>query len=124
VPDVRGTYSGSVSATNSGCTNPIDNGSFNFTGNIVVSTQTGPSFSGTGTFFGDDGPATVTLTGTVTAAGQVSGTLNVLGSMGSTGALPFTGTVAGTTLRITFAGQTYEEGVTCNLSGSFTGTRP
>jgi hypothetical protein len=124
VPDIRGTYTGSGSATNSGCTNPIDNGVFPFTVTLNIPTQTGATFNGTGTVSGDDGPATVRLAGTVTAAGQVSGTLDVMASLGSTGTLPFTGTVVGRALSISFAGQTHEEGVTCNLSGSLTGTRP
>ena len=49
VPDIRGTYTGSGSATNSGCTNPIDNGTFRFTGSITIPTQSGATFNGTGT---------------------------------------------------------------------------
>jgi hypothetical protein len=68
-PDVRGTYIGRGSATNSVCANPIDNGTFPFTGSVAITTQTVQAFSGTGTFTTGDGSVSITIPGTVTGAG-------------------------------------------------------
>jgi hypothetical protein len=122
VPDVRGTYAGSGSATQSGCTDPIDNGVFPFTGSFSIPTQSQQTFSGAGVFAGPEDIVTTTLSGTVTGAGQVSGTLTIAGGMGGTVGL--SGTLVGTTLTVSFAGQVREGSNTCNLSGAFTGTRP
>jgi hypothetical protein len=122
VPDLRGTYSGSGSATQSGCTAPIDNGVFPFTGSFAIPTQTGATFTGTGTFATAEDTVTTSLNGTVTAAGQVSGTLTVFGGMGGTVGL--SGTLVANTLTVSFTGQVREGSNTCNLTGSFTGTRP
>jgi hypothetical protein len=122
VPDVRGTYTGNGSATQSGCTDSIDNGVFPFAGSFSLPTQSGQSFSGSGTFVGPEDTVTTNLSGTVNPAGQVSGTLTIFGGMGGTVGL--SGTLAGPTLTVTFAGQVREGSNTCNLSGAFTGTRP
>ena len=122
VPDVRGTYVGSGSATQSGCTDPIDNGVFPFAGSFSIPTQSGPTFSGNGTFVTADDSVTTTLNGTVNPAGQFSGTLTVFGGMGGT--VGMSGTLVGTTLTVSFTGQVREGSNTCNLTGAFTGTRP
>jgi hypothetical protein len=121
VPDVRGTYTGSGSATQSGCTDPIDNGVFPFRGSFNIPTQTRQTFSGTGTFDTGEDVVTATLSGTVTGTGQLSGALTIAGGMGGTVGL--TGTQSGTTLSVAFNGQVREGSNTCNVSGSFTGTR-
>jgi hypothetical protein len=122
VPDVRGTYSGYGTATQSGCTDPIDNGVFPFTGFFSIPTQSQQSFNGAGVFGTAEDMVTTTLSGTVTGSGQVSGALTISGGMGGTVGL--SGTLAGNTLTVSFTGQVREGSNTCNLSGSFTGTRP
>ena len=123
VPDVRGTYTVSGNATQSSCTFPGDNGTFPFTGTINILTQTGQTFSSTGSFNTGDGIVSATLTGTVTGAGQVSGTLTMTSSLGMSATLTFSGTLVGNTITITFSGQSHEGSNSCNLTGSFTGTR-
>src|SRR5262249_51458991 len=45
-PDVRGIYSAQISGTQSGCSDPTDDGSFSAPGTLSIGTQTGGTFSG------------------------------------------------------------------------------
>jgi hypothetical protein len=123
VPDVRGAYTGSGSATNSGCTDPSDNGSASLSGTLTISSQVGGNISGSLSIVAcsSDGCESdmLTLSGTITATGQVSGTL-----VDAEGSYRYNGTLSGNTLSLTFAGAWRDDIGSCNLSGSFTATRP
>jgi hypothetical protein len=115
-PDVRGTYSGRLTSTNSGCTNPADNG--RQTGDvtfITISRQNGAAFQGSGEF-------NFVIDGQVTLDGDLSFT-----SIGGTGGfhteLAFRGTLVGDTLTAEWSGR-QTAGDTCVFEdGQFTATR-
>ena len=122
IPDIRGTYTGSGSETNSGCTNSSDNDTFSFTETIAITSQSGSSFSGSMTAVTAEGSVSITLSGTVDASGNLSGSLTLQGSQ--TGTLSFTGTVAGKTITLHFSGTTHEGSNSCTATGDLTATRP
>ncbi len=116
VLSVQGTYSVSGTATNSGCTDPSDNGSMGLTGTLQL-WQTGGTFSGTLTILAQE-ITTLNLNGTVSVTGQVSGSFG-----NAEGSYTFSGNSGGPTLSLTFAGAWQDDVGRCNLSGSLTATR-
>ena len=128
--DIRGTYVGSGTLTQTNCQNPADNGTFGFSSSATISTQTGSNFSGSATLTtvisGINVTDNISLTGTVTTTGQSSGTFTFTllanGAFGSSGNGTFTGQVTGNTLTVNFSGQD-TVGDTCTFTGSLSGTR-
>jgi len=128
VPDIRGTYSGSGSATNFGCTNPSWNGPDPFLATFTIMTQTYQSFSGRGTqVLAENGmTSTLTIAGTVTGAGTLTGTLTGINTNGTSSAGTFTGRLVGNALSLTVAyeGHNSDGSITCSGTANFVGTRP
>jgi hypothetical protein len=122
VPNLVGTYAIAGSATNSGCTDPSDNGAVSLSGTLTISSQAGGSFSGTLNVIacGNEGcePDMLTLSGTITATGRVSGSLG-----DAEGSYAFSGTLSGNNLAINFAGAWRDDIGSCNVGGSFTATK-
>ena len=130
VPDAQGVYSGTASATLTGCQDPADNTTL--PGNVTntISSQTGASLSGsfllTVSFPGVSIVQTAPFTGTVGPDGSVNGsftyTTTVNGGFDSSGIGTFSGTLAGNT--ITGLGTTQDTvGDTCQAAVSLTATR-
>lgn len=117
LPDVRGTYAGSGTVTQTNCQNPANNGTFGFTGSINIQSQVGDAFNGSGTL----DTTNLSSTGTVTTGGQASGTFTFM-SLATSGDGIFAGSVSGNTLSFNFSSQV-RVGETCTGTGSFTGTR-
>jgi hypothetical protein len=117
--NLLGTYTGSGTAVNSLCTASIDNGTFPFTGTLRITSQSGPSFSGSATFV-SDGPINLTLAGTASGS-NLSGAFTFPGPM--TGTIGFTGALSGNTLTLSFSGTTHEGSNSCRLTGSLSMTR-
>ncbi|MFQ5519802.1 MAG: choice-of-anchor Q domain-containing protein [Candidatus Methylomirabilia bacterium] len=73
IPDIRGTYSGSATATQTNCQVPVLNGTFGFTSSLNIFSQTGANFAGsatlTTTVSGFPVTVNINLSGTGTAAG-------------------------------------------------------
>jgi hypothetical protein len=124
IPDVRGTYTGSGSIHNDYCTDPLDSGkSFAFNGTVNITSQSGSSFSGTGTFSTAEGSVSLNVTGTVNVAGVVTMTFTLIAP--SYGSLTVTGSLVGNSVTLILTGRTYDSYPTtyCNVSGSLTMTR-
>jgi len=68
VPDIRGTYAGTISETWTGCEDPNDDGPFSASGKATISTQVASDFSGTTSLASGDWTEKSTFTGTVTEA--------------------------------------------------------
>jgi hypothetical protein len=122
VLDIRGEYSGSCTIVVSNCMDSSDNGTYNATLAMSISTQTGNTFSGSAT--GAFEPRLVDyiqLSGTVTESGQISGaTSSIL--LDTTGEGTFTGQLSGNTLSIENPGHdTY--GDTCTYIRYMSATR-
>ena len=121
LPDVRGKYTGSAgsaSLVQADCADPDNDGSFNYSSFLNISTQMGASFSGTATLTGVN-TVNITLTGTVTPEGQLSGTFTFTNSDGASGNGTYTGLFANGTVTINFSAQiTSME--TCIIAGSAT----
>jgi Calx-beta domain len=113
---------------------PSLNGTFDTTGTINVSGQSGRNFSGTGTLFFTDSAATsyrlaATLSGTVAPGGeQLNGkfsfnvTIPPNATIRARGTGMFSGSLSGDTLTFAPAGQV-TSGETCQLTGTLTGMR-
>jgi hypothetical protein len=118
-PDVRGVYRGTSTQTNSGCLNPVNNGtSTDSNATVNISSQSGANFSGTA-----QGAAgnTVSLTGQLTTDGAASGTIT-LASGGVALQGTFNATLTGNTLTVNASGR-FTAGETCAFQLQFTGTR-
>ena len=130
-PDIRGTYNGSGSLTQSNCQDPLNNGTFGFSASVSIPNQTGGTFSGTATLTtvvsGINFVTNISIpSGTVTGGGQLSGTYSFTsfanGSFTGSGNGTFTGSVVGNTITINFSGKILV-GENCNISGSGSATR-
>jgi hypothetical protein len=130
IPDVRGTYSGSLDVTTTQCTDPDDNDSFIMSGSVTIDMQVGTEFEGSGIFtvrrFGIPFTLTVPLVGDVMSNGTVDGsyTETFVGQNGfsSSGFGTFTGSLSGNTLMIQLVGQDTDQfGVTCQVLAMFSG---
>lgn len=120
IPDIRGLYRGSFTETDIGCTNPLNNGTFNGTATLNISSQesNGPVFSGS--FSTED--ITGNFNGMVTINGQLSGTFNLTHLSGIKSEGTFSVTLAGNSLEITYSGKVIVR-ETCSFTGTFSGIR-
>ena len=118
-PDARGVYRGTSTQTNSGCTNPANNGtSTDSNATVNISSQSGADFSGTAQ--GSAGN-TVSIAGQITADGKSSGTITF-----AQGGVAFQGTFSGTLTGNTLTSDSsarFTAGETCVFQVRFTGTR-
>ncbi len=118
-PNVLGTYTGTSSAVDSGCSNPADDGPSSDPLTLVISQQNGSLISGT---VGDPDSQFPT-SGSVDAAGTIVMSFSGPDAQGGgTTSGVFTGTLSGNTLPITFSGANVG-GDGCTFSGSATLTR-
>jgi hypothetical protein len=123
IPDIRGTYAGSGTVTNSLCLISANNGTSNFSVTLSITSQAGAGFSGSGTqTFSSGNVNQITFSGTVAVGGQLSGTFTFTNSLGASGNGTFTGHASGTTAILTFSGR-FQVGETCIFVGSQTATR-
>jgi len=130
VPDIIGTFTGTIDSTFTNCQDPDNNGTDVGGLTLSIQNQSGSSFSGTNTSVEtEDGITTtevITITGTVDASGVVSGSgTNEVFESGFDDAVitfTFSGQLTGNTLTVAVSGQV-TTGETCILTGSFTGTR-
>ena len=128
-PDIRGTYNGSGSLTQSSCQNPQNNGTFGFSASVNIPSQTGAMFSGTAiqttVISGLSFVTNLDLSGTVTVGGQLSGTFTFTtfanGAFNWSGNGTFTGSAAGNTVTLSFSGKILV-GESCAITGSASGT--
>jgi hypothetical protein len=129
-PDIRGTYNGSGSLTQSSCQQPQNNGTFGFSASVNIPSQTGATFSGTATLTtivsGINFVTNINLPGTVTAGGQLSGTFTFTtfanGAFDASGNGTFAGFAAGNTLTLNFSGKILV-GESCTITGNASATR-
>lgn len=116
LPDLTGTYSLSLTMTQTNCANPAFNGTFSGIGTVRL-TQHGDSVTGFGGVFY---PATGDLDGVgveaVVTASAATGQFQLLNSLGLLGTGSFTSTVGGTTLSLTSSGSFPAIG--CQFTGS------
>ena len=126
VPNILGTYSGTVTSTEFNCGTgapgnpplfPNETNTDNLT--LTISNQSGTSWSGSGTA-GDGG--NVTFSGTVDDIGNVNGSLSTSDPSVGTGSGTFSGTISGGTLSFSFSGQddTEVDNILCQFTGSAT----
>lgn len=110
-PNVLGSYSGSISETDSMCSDPADNGTFSGTLALTIDQQDAGSYSGSGqSSFGDG----ISFSGNVVDNGGTSGNFNADdGSVTSSGT--YIGTFSGDQFQFSFSG-TASDG--CMISGS------
>jgi hypothetical protein len=121
IQSVLGNFVGAGNViTLSDCQNPANNGSFNFSSTVNITSQNGSIVNATGTL---TGPVTVNLTinGTATGGGDVMGSFTFTSAIGN-GSGTFTGSLVGNTLTINVSGQV-TSGESCTVSGSATGNR-
>ena len=128
-PDIRGTYNGTGSLTQSSCQQPQNNGTFGFSASVNIPSQTGATFSGTATLTtvisGINFVTNLDLSGTVTVEGQLSGTFTFTtfanGAFNGSGNGTFTGSAAGNTVTLSFSGKILV-GESCTITGNASGT--
>ena len=118
-PNVLGVYRGTATQTNSGCSNPANNGtSTDANATVNLSSQSGANFSGTAQ---GGGGTTISLTGQLTSDSTANGTFtSTSGGVALQGT--FTATLSGNTLTVNASGR-YTAGETCTFQLQFTGTR-
>jgi len=113
-PNILGTYTGTVTDTEFNCGTGAPGIPPTFPGvftedlslTITISSQSGASFSGTGTDIAADGSVdSITFSGTVDAAGNVNGTFSSVGSDGFTHSGIFFGTISNGTFTFEAEGQ-------------------
>jgi hypothetical protein len=129
-PDLRGTYNGTGSLTQSSCQNPLNNGTFGFFASLNIPSQTGATFSGTATLTtvisGINFVTNLNLSGTVTIGGQLSGTFTFTtfanGAFDASGNGTFTGSAAGNTITLSFSGKILV-GESCTITGNASASR-
>lgn len=129
-PAISGMYLGSGSLTQATCQDPLNNGTVGVTTVINITSQSGGSFSGTGTIsYVNRGIIFVTnfnLSGLVSVGGLLNGSFTfdsfANGFFNASGNGTFTGEDLGNTLSIHFLGQTLV-GEICNISGSLLSMR-
>src|SRR5215467_1074518 len=71
-PDVRGVYQGTTTQTNTGCLDPVNNGTSTSNITVNISSQSGADFSGT---LQDADGNTANIAGQLMADGVTSGTI-------------------------------------------------
>lgn len=130
IPDILGTYSGSLAATTTECSEGGDD-AFTLTGGITITShQVGEAFKASGELmverFGVLFRLNIDFSGSATSAGILNGryTYAFSGENGfySNGSGTFTGSVSGNTLTIQLSGlDTDIFGETCVVNGTFTG---
>jgi hypothetical protein len=113
--DIRGVSQVTSTQTNSGCSNPANNGTFTSNFTLNISSQNGADFSGTAQ--GDDG-STMSFTGQLTAADGSQGTITFTAA-GVVFEEMFITIMAGTT---NYTGR-YIVGETCVFQGQSTSIR-
>jgi hypothetical protein len=129
-PDIRGTYNGIGSLTQSSCQDPLNNGTFGFSASLNIPSQTGATFSGTATLTtvvsGINFVTNLDLSGTVTVGGQLSGTFTFTtfanGAFNASGNGTFTGSAAGNTIKLSFSGKILV-GESCTITGNASAAR-
>jgi hypothetical protein len=117
-PDMRGVYRGTATQTDSGCTNPANNGTFTSDITMNIVSQSGADFSGT---LVDADGNTFSLTGQLAAGGGVSGTFTIAAG-GFASQSTFSGTLTGNVLTTNYSGRV-TAGETCVFQGQSTATR-
>jgi hypothetical protein len=125
LPNILGTYTGTGIATNTNCTDPDINTTFDTSVLVEISSQNGTVFSGSITgqlvFEGVTFSGVDYIDGTLTNDGMISGTMAGTFEMtSSTGT--FTGQLTGNTLVINSLSHD-TAGETCTTSGSLSATR-
>ena len=113
-PDVRGTYTGTFTYTQSGCTDPENNGTETGPGTFTITRQNGTDFSGRGDF-------DAVIEGQVTADGDVSSTWTA-SPLPDAWEETHIGTLIGDTWTDEISGR-YTAGETCVYEGQTTATR-
>jgi len=115
-PDITGTYSGLAVIEDFNCgtgapgNSPLfpDDTDNDAQFNLTITTQSGTSFSGSGTVFSSDILTDVTFSGTVDASGNVSGSISTVDSFGtSSGSI--SGTISGGTWNFSANGTTLSD---------------
>ncbi len=115
--NVEGTYSMTGSLSQTGCSDPSDNASTPFNGEMVLMNQNGRNYSGSAILINTasgGGYGTLTIYGVVDSAGRLTGAYFGDRSYGN-----FTGTLSGKRIQLSFGG--YETGDTCVHNGSMSG---
>jgi hypothetical protein len=127
-PDIRGTFNGTGSFTQSNCQNPLNNATLGFSASLNISSQTGATFSGIAILTTTNPASTISvnLPGTVTADGQLNGTFAfttfVGGVFSTSGNGTFTGFVAGNAVTLIFSGRILV-GESCTITGNASAVR-
>jgi hypothetical protein len=122
IPDIRGTYSGTLTETITGCSDPLDNGTASGTLRVTISSQSGGTFSGSAVL--TVGGVITTFTsfgGSVNSAGTISGLFQYVGA-GFSGQGTFSGTASGGRLTGTVTGRDAPPD-NCNFTGQFSVSR-
>jgi len=106
-PFVYGYYTGTYSITVSNCTDPADDGTYNFSVNLSINNQNQADFSGTAigtiSYLGELLNENISFNGSISTSGEISGdTTHAFVDSGGTGT--FTGQLNGDTLTISNAG--------------------
>jgi hypothetical protein len=120
-PDIRGSYSGSGSSTQSACRNPLNNGQFGIIASANITSQTNDKFSGTATASSGDLVDPLSVSGSVSATGQVTGTFTFNafsnGFFFGSGDGSVNGQLSGNLLTLNLAGQ-FRVGESCSIVGA------
>lgn len=117
VPEMRRDQLATASVTLSGCTVPANNGSRVLNGRLVISSQTGATWSGTVRL--PDNTVTLSM-GSVDIAGNIGGGFTLVNSGGARGGGTFSGAVVptpGGAFTASFSGA-FTAGETCIITGS------
>jgi len=117
-PDVRGTYRGRATETDSGCFNPANNRTGIFNVVVNISSQNEADFSG---ILQDEGGNNSDLAGQLTASGGVIGVFIVATDVFASQAT-FRGTLTRDSLVVNYAGQV-SVGEQCVFGGAIIATR-
>ena len=140
-PDVRGVYSLSGSSiTLSGCANPANNGTFDTTGTITASSQSGANFSGSAALFFTNSSTATTLrigiaysakilpngnefTGTHTFGVTIPPSSSVVASGNGTFTGTFTESPSEDSITVTLTGLTKSGIERCQINATLMGTK-
>jgi len=126
-PALRGHYQLSFTEIHTGCTNPAQNGTFSFSGQLSVLTQLGIFFQGTVGALATGGATISSIAGEVFPQGAINGYINTDaytsdGTYLASGQGIFTGSISGNSLSGTYGGGLIF-GETCSVSGSLSGVK-
>jgi hypothetical protein len=130
VDDLRGTYNGLGFLSQTGCSNPGDDGTFEMSATLTIRTQTGERIEGdtsvTSAIGGEGFQADATFSGGITVGGTIQGTLTYVAmrnaQVTSRGSGTFTGRADAAGVDFTFDGRA-SEGDTCRFSGTLEATQ-